>query len=400
MPNFKYRAVNADGQILESTLVAPDKDEVVRQLRKLNMVPVEVNRSVSKNVKKSGNRKIKIKTLLLFVKQLHTLLKAGIPIITGLNAIREQATDDSFKQLIESIIKDVEQGTRFSDALAQFPRVFPEIFINSIRVGEVSGTLEETLLYLYSYLEEEDRIKKDMKKALRYPLFVTVGLISAFLVFTTVVIPNFIPIFKMSSTQLPLPTRLLMGAYYLISNYGFILLFLLVCAITGLVLYIRTPKGKFQFDGFLLKLPVLGEVIRKVSISRFAKIFYTMNRTGIPVVQTFEILQDAMDNSVFAREIKIILEKIKRGEGIANSMKQSPFFTTFVVEMLAIGEQSGSLDEMLANVSEYYSQEVSETVGNMTALIEPIVTVALGGMVLFLALALFLPMWDLMSIVK
>ncbi len=343
---------------------------------------------------------MKTKTLILFTKQLHTLLVAGIPIISSLNAIKEQTSDPYFKQIVEAIMSDIEQGSRFSDALAQFPQIFPNLYINSVKVGEVSGTLEDTLNYLYTYLEEEETIRKNVKKALRYPVMVILGLISAFFIFVTIVIPNFIPIFEMSEKELPLPTKMLLGTYYVISNYGILILIAFVAIITALILYIRTPRGRFQFDLFLLKIPILGELLRNVNISRFAKIFYTMNKTGIPVIQSLEILRDTIENAVFRKEISTILERIKEGESIANSLKRSPFFRTFVVEMISIGEKSGSLDDMLFNVSSYYDREVSEKVANMTSLIEPIITVALGGMVLLLALAIFLPMWDLMSLVK
>jgi len=400
MPNFKYKAITPEGEVLENTLVAPTEMDVIQELKKLNMVPIQVSQANAEKGKKKLKGKVKTKTLILFTKQLYTLLNAGIPIISSLNAIKEQTSDPYFKQIVETVINDVEQGSRFSDALAQFSKVFPPLYINSVKVGEVSGTLEDTLSYLHTYLEEEETIRKNVKKALRYPVIVVLGLISAFVVFVTIVIPSFIPIFEMSEKELPLPTKLLLGIYYLLSNYGFPILIGVVAIVVALVFYIKTPKGRFQFDKILLKLPILGELLQYVNISRFSKIFYTMNKTGIPVIQSLEILQDTMENMVFKKEIGMILERIKRGEGIANSLKQSPFFSTFVVEMISIGEKSGSLDEMLYNVSNYYDREVSEKVANMTSLIEPVVTVALGAMVLILALAIFLPMWDMMSLVQ
>ncbi len=401
MPNFLYKAVTDTGRVIEDEIVAPSESEVIAQLQKLRLTPVEIKtKSPAERRKASSRKKVNPKTVILFTKQLYTLLKAGVPILVSLNAIKEQNNDPSFQFLVDQIAEEVEQGNSFSNALAQFPRVFPVLYINSVKVGEMSGTLEETLLYLYKYLEEELEIKQNVKKAMRYPMLVISGLLVAFVIFTTFVIPKFIPIFQASGLELPLPTRVMIGLYYLISSYGLFLLLGIIALIAGAVLYVRTPKGRYQYHKLLLKLPIFGELIRKVSISRFAKVFHTMNRTGIPVVKAFETLQETMENEVYRRELGMVLERIKEGERIATALRKSPYFTPFVVEMISIGEKSGALDDMLESVSNYYDLEVSETVKNMTSLIEPIVSVALGGMVLILALAIFLPMWDMMSMVQ
>lgn len=400
MPNFFYKAVGTDGQILENEIVAPDEKEVIRQLQKLNLVPVRIIAVKQKSTSKSKSNRVRVKEIILFTKQLHTLLRSGVPIIVSLNAIKEQNNNPGFKGLIEAIIVEVEQGNSFSDALAQFPKAFPPMYVNSVKVGEMSGTLEETLQYLYKYLEEEDEIKKNVKKAFRYPIFVVLGIIAAFVVFMVVVIPNFIPIFTSSGMELPLPTRMLITLSNVLTNYGLFIFIGLTGLITAGVLYSRTSSGRYVFHRIILQMPIFGAMVQKVSLSRFAKIFHTMNRTGISVTKAFETMQDAIDNAVYQRELEKIIQDIQAGEGIANSLRKSPFFSPFIVEMIAIGEKSGALDEMLASVSEYYDLEVRETVGNMTALIEPIVTIILAGMVLVLALALFLPMWDMMSLAQ
>lgn len=186
--------------------------------------------------------------------------------------------------------------------------------------------------------------------------------------------------------------------YYLITDYGILLLLFIVALAAGIYFYARTPAGRYKIDSLLLQIPIMGMFIRKVNLARFSQLFYTMNRTGIAITQTFDIMQRTMENEVYNKELGIIADKITKGEEIAKSLQQSPVFTPLMVEMVSIGEKSGSLDEMLANVAEYYNQEVSDTVANLTSLIEPIITVGLGGMILLLALALFLPMWDMMNI--
>ncbi|HGY55823.1 MAG TPA: type II secretion system F family protein [Caldithrix abyssi] len=398
MPNFKYKAISTDGKQIESVLLAADKNDVMRQLKELGMTVIAVNEM--KSAKSTDPLRISVKenVVIHFTKQLHTLLKAGLPIITSLRAIRQQATDEGFKDVIESVTRDIEQGSKLSDALGRYPKIFPQIFISSIKIGEVSGTLEETLLYLYRFLERDSRIRRDVKKAFRYPIFVFTGLLGAFVVFTTMVIPNFIPMFEARGVELPLPTKILMGMYYLITDYGILLLLFIVALGAGIYFYARTPAGRYKIDSLLLQIPIMGMFIRKVNLARFSQLFYTMNRTGIAITQTFEIMQRTMENEVYNKELGIIADKITKGEEIAKSLQQSPVFTPLMVEMVSIGEKSGSLDEMLANVAEYYNQEVSDTVANLTSLIEPIITVGLGGMILLLALALFLPMWDMMNI--
>ncbi len=398
MPNYKYKAVNEEGRTIESVLMAPDIPEVKRQLKELNMLVISVREVKSKKNTNLFKLAVKENIVLHFTKQLYTLLKAGIPIVTGLKALREQVKDENFKQVIEIITQDVEGGSKLSDALSQFPKIFPPIYVNSVKIGEVSGTLEETLRYLHSYLEDDAQMKRDVKKAFRYPLFVMIGLVGAFIVFTTTVIPNFMPLFQQSGKELPLPTRILIAMHDYIADYGLLILVATVLLIVGIVYYIRTPAGKLKFDNLLLHLPIMGEFVRKVNIARFTRLFFTMNKTGISITKAFEIMRKTMGNEVYNKELKIIADKISAGEDLSNSVGQSPYFTALLVEMLSIGEKSGSLDEMLASISEYYSREVADTVKNLTSLIEPIVTVVLGGMILLLALAMFLPMWDMLNI--
>ncbi len=397
MPNYSYKAINADGETVESVILASNERDVQKQLQELNMILISAEKQKSKTKTSRLKYRVKEAAIIQFTKQLHTLLKAGVPIVASLNALREQTSDEKFKNVIEQIANDIEQGSKFSDAVAEFPKIFSTMYVNTLRVGEQSGTMEESLKYLYEYLENEARIRQQVKKALRYPSFVLIGIIGAFLVFMTSVIPNFIPMFESTGKELPLPTKILISLYEILSNYGLFIFLGLVLIIVAVVLYVRTPAGRFQFDLLMLKLPVVGNFVRKVNVSRFAMLFYTMNRTGISITKSLEIMQETIDNKVFNKEIAKTSDKIIKGEGIARSLKQSPVFTNLLYEMVAIGEQSGALDDMLKSVSDYYDQEVTELVNNMTTYIEPVVTIVLGGMILLLALALFLPMWEMMN---
>lgn len=399
MPTFRYRAINPEGKTVESLILAADQKVVVQQLQKLKMTPVSITSEKEHNYsERIESSKIDIASVLLFTKQLRTLIKTGIPIVTCLNVIKEQTQTEAFEKMIRTISKDIEEGSKLSDALSQFPKTFTPIYINSIKVGEASGTLEDILEQLAKFIEEDEKVKKEVKKALRYPVLVISGLFVAFIVFTTFVIPNFVPIFEMSGNDLPLPTKILMGIYYVIVNYGIFVLLAIIALISGFVAWSRTPQGRLSVDLIKLKLPIMGPLIQKVNISRFTKLFHTMNRTGIPIIKSFEIIKEALDNKVYQNEIEKVRADIIKGKSIASSLKQSPHFSKLLIIMIAIGEKSGSLDEMLGNVSSYYYQEVNESVENLTTLIEPIITVILGAMMIFLALAIFLPMWEMITV--
>ncbi len=400
MPNFKYRAYDAEGKIIENTILAKNEDDVARQLDELNLVPVEIEKIKSKARPAKLKMHVKDDAVVLFTKQLYTMLKAGIPILLALQTVKEQTKNENFKQIIEAIYRDIEQGSKFSDALNQFPKVFSHIYINAIKVGEISGTLEESLHYMYQYMEKDLQIRNDVKKAFRYPMFVVIGIIGAFFVFVTTVIPNFIPMFQNTGHALPLPTRILLGIYTLMTQYGLISALILATITTAFIYYFRTPKGRRWLDETLLKIPILGQFLQKVIIARFARLFYTMNRTGINITESLKIIQKSLGNTVYNKEIELITENIIKGESIADSIRKSRYFPDLLVDMVAIGEKSGSLDDMLLSVANYYEEEVSEMVENMSSLIEPIITVALGGMILLLALALFLPMWEMMNILQ
>jgi len=398
MPNYKYKAITPEGRVIESVLLATDDKDVTRQLTEAHMIPISVTQLKSKRSTSQLSFKIKDATVIMFTKQLYTLLRAGVPIITSLNAVKDQSSDGNFKGIIESVVRDIEQGSKFSDALSQFPKVFSSLYVNSIRIGEVSGTLEDSLQYLHRYMDEDSKMRSEVKKALRYPMFVMIGIIAAFVVFTTTVIPNFIPLFKSSGTELPLPTRILIGVHDIFANYWYVLILAIAGLITAFIMYAKTSSGRYQLDLLSLRAPVFGKFMQKVLVSRFAKLFYTMNRTGINITRAFEIIQETIGNMVYRKEIQTISDKIIKGEGIANSIKASPYFTSLLVEMVGIGEKSGALDDMLFSVSQYYDQEVSDTVKNLTSLIEPAVTIILGGMILILALSIFMPMWEMMKI--
>ena len=405
MPVYEYKAINETGQQVTGTFEGPNPNAVFEYLDKKNMVPVKVN------AKKGGGggglslsfgKKKAIPTVekINFTKQLVTLLKAGVPIISCLEALTEQAATPEFKRILEQIKDDVESGSSFSDALGKHSRVFDALYVNSVRAGEAGGVLDQVLERIGSLMAYEAEIKQKVKGAVRYPIIVIVGIVVGFALLMIIVVPKFKEIFASANIELPLPTKILLGISEFMQSYWFILLGLVFGLFIGLKFYIKTPVGMKNWDAFKLKLPVFGNLFLKTAMSRFSHMFETLNKSGLPILQTMEIVSKTIGNLIIGNAIEKVGEGIEKGKGIARPMQESKLFPPLVVRMIAVGEQSGSLDEMLKNVSEHYDNEVNYLIDNLVGMIEPILTVTIGAMILLLALGIFLPMWDMMNVAQ
>ncbi len=401
MGQFLFKAMTADGKFYEDILIADSEEEAISKIKAQSLFPIDIQ-VVDTTPRSTRPRQYRFKPRLIaqFTSQLHTLLKAGVPILASLKAIRHQSKDEVLREFMSVLIQDVAAGGSLSGAMEKHPRVFPRIYVHAIRVGEISGTLEETLHYLHRLLEDEYRIKKDVQKALRYPMITLIAIGAAFFIFTTLVIPKFAPLFEASGTELPLITRLLLAVSDGLLHYGW-LGGLGVVAFGALLVYAyKTEEGRYHLESFLFSIPIFGALVQKALMARFTKMLYTLFRTGIPLVQALEIVCSATENRVFRREIERMIQGVRKGETLAATMENSRIFDQFAVQMTRIGEESGALEGMLSQVAAYYDKEVSDTVNNLSTMVEPVLTVILGGMVLVLAMALLLPMWDLISMMK
>ncbi|GAB4170428.1 MAG: type II secretion system F family protein [Calditrichia bacterium] len=398
MPVFEYKALNKKNIEISDVIEASNETEAIQTLQKMGFTPISI---VQKKAQLSSSAfgemfqpKVKTQTLIQFTRQLRTMLSAGIALLEALTVLENQAEDKFFQKIINGVRKEVEGGNQLSSALGMYPKVFSRLYVNSVRIGEVTGNLDSILQRLEEFIVFDERTKKNVKKALRYPTIVMTGVIGAVFFFSMYVIPKFKPLFELSGQEIPLPTKIVLGFSEFTLNYGYILLILLILTVGGIIWYKRTPMGKYNWDKFMLQLPIFGELIQMVELTRFTKTFQTLNKSGIAVVEAFETIIETIDNEIYRKEIKNVLEGLKNGEGIAPSMKRSPYFTQMVIQMIAIGEKAGSLDDMLGIISDFYDEEVENKVAGLTAMIEPIVTVVMGVIVLVLVLALFLPMWN------
>ncbi len=398
MPEFAYKAISDSGNIIEEVIEASNIGVVSEKLSSLGYIPLQIKEHRSNEIKLFNKKeKVKHDEIVLFTKQLVTLLKAGVPFLTSLEALSEQASSDALKDIIHELYASVESGKSFSESLLKHKSVFNNLYVSSIRAGELSGSLDDVLDRLVFVLEHEKETRDKIRSAMRYPIIVICALVVAFVVLIMVVVPKFTSMFEKLGADLPIPTKIMIMMNNLFQNYGLHLLGGLI--VIGIIFFKwkTTSKGKEQWDEILLKMPLFGDLILKNAMSRFAKMFETLNRSGLPILKTLEIVAETVGNLSISREIGKISTGVERGEGIAYPMKRSYLFPPMVVRMISIGEQSGSLDNMLNNVSMHYDSEVDFAIKKLTGSIEPILTITIGVFIMFLALSIFMPMWNMMG---
>ncbi len=404
MNKFKYRAIRTDGRILEKEIFAPSEQQALQQIRDAQLFPLELFpvKERQKNSKALNLEKLTIPApvRIQFTKSLYTLTKAGIPILGALKVLLEQAENETLETIIKTCIGDISNGKSFFESLLQFPRVFSPLYVQSIQVGEYSGTFEDTLKYLAQLEEKEYRLKKELKNSLRYPAFTLLAIVIAFVIFTTVVFPQFVPLFEATQVSLPLPTRVLMGLSVFFQQYWWLIVLSLGALATAVFRYWQLPHGRKEMERLVFRLPILGKLIQLTMLTRYTKMLHTLFKAGVPILQAVEIVKDGIHSEILKSESEQIIHSLSKGERFTEYLEQSDIFDPFTVKMLRIGEESGALEGMLEYVSQFLEKEAEEMIEQLNTILEPVLTVGLGIMVIFLALSLFLPMWNLMGNIR
>lgn len=344
--------------------------------------------------------RIKKEDLNIFTRQLWTMQKAGLPLLSGLNSLREQATSEPFRKVIMQVIKDVEKGDALSVALSQQPRVFEPVFVHMVRAGEASGKLDEIFYQLSEMGQFEASTKDKIKSATVYPVITFTSLSIAFLIVITFVVPKFTSVFAQAGRTLPMATRILLGINYIIRHQWLEAILITI----GLVLLFRflvsTSPGRYQWDRLKLKLPVIGRMVFLLQMSRFSRILAELLKTGVPILQSLQLVSDTLNNKVIEKGVMTIQKSVNEGKGMSTAMKNTGIFTPMIIQMVEVGENSGRTDELLEYVSGYYEDQANLLIKNFSTLIEPILLFVLGSMVLLLALGVFMPVWDLVNVVN
>lgn len=406
MANFTYSAINETGNTVSGSLEAETEEMVSSILASRNLIPTRI---VMKNKDSVGissimslriGGAIKAADLILFTKQFRSMMQAGVPIIRLMQVLENQTQNKILKRVITAIGQDIRDGLSLTTAMKKHPSIFSPLYLSMINAGEVSGSVPEILGRLIDIIEHEAKIKSDIKAALQYPIIVLISLGIAFFVLLTFVIPKFVVIFQKAGLTLPIPTKIALVLYQGIANYWYLLIIGFVAVITGIRFYIKTESGRYNLDAFLLRLPLFGILFQKAAMSRFASIFAIMQFSGVPVMKTMEVISDTIGNAAISREFNRVCERIQEGQGIAGPLGSAKYFTPMVVDMVAIGEETGNIEEMMRQVSLHYDDEVSYAVKGLSDAIGPVLIIGLAAVVGFFALAIFLPMWDLTKIVK
>ncbi len=404
MANFKYKIRDKYGRASTGTIEGESKETVAVHFRRMGYAPTSIEKA-GPSLKKFNPlerffRRVNLEELIIFTRQLMTLQRAGVPILVSLESIAEQSSNAYFKKIIGEVARDIEAGKGLSDSMSKFPSVFSEIYMNMMRAGEAAGILESVLDRLASFLEYELDLRMKIKQATRYPLLVIVSIAIAFPLAVMFIIPKFSAVFARFNTTLPLPTRMLLGMNHILVNYWPLVIVALFALIIAFRYFVNMPFGRTLWDTVKLKIPVFGPLNLKIAMSRFCRMTAVLSASGIPIINTLEIVKGAVGNRIIANSIENITNGISEGEGMAASMKVSGLFPSIVLQMVKIGEETGKIDELLIRVSDYYDAQISYTVKNLTVLIEPILIFVMGILVLILALAIFLPMWSLISVFR
>ncbi len=405
MPKFNYTAITDSGTTMTGDLDADSLEAAHTLLLTRGYIPSKVSEVGA--VSASGIEgflarltPIKAPELILFTKQFRTMFRAGVPIINLFQILESQTENRNLKIVLATISRDIKEGTSLPAAFSKHPAAFSNLYCSMVRAGETSGALPDVLERLSYIIEHEHKIRSDIKAALRYPMIVMSFLLVAFLILLTFVIPKFATIFVSAGIALPLPTKICIFMYEFLKNYWYILIGGLTALVIFFSYYLKTEQGKLVRDTTMMQMPIIGPLLIKSAMSRFSSIFAILQASGVAVLDSMKILTNTMNNAAIAREFDRLREKLEEGRGISRPLRDARYFTPIVINMVAIGEESGNLDEMLREVSIHYDTEVEYAVGRLSEAIGPILMIGLAAMVGFFALAIFLPMWDLTKMVK
>ncbi|MCJ7646076.1 type II secretion system F family protein [bacterium] len=405
MPLFGYKVRSQQGSVLTGTMEAGEQRMVVDRLRRQRFIVLEIGeikKNALKDVLDSINflkKRVRQKDLVLFSRQLSTLIGAGVPIVQGLTILVNQIDNPAFKEVITGVREDIESGTSITEALSRHPTVFSELYVSMVRSGELGGILDVILERLSGYLEAAARLRGKIKSAMFYPAVIALvaGGITTFLMI--VVVPAFVKIFEQAGAELPLPTRMLLMVSNFLRHYIIFLIIGLIVFVVGLRQYYKTEAGSMRIDRLLLRLPIFGTLLRKIAVAKFTRTFGTLVKSGVPILQALDTVAKTSGNRVIEKAVLAAKESIREGERISEPLKASGTFPPMVIQMISVGEETGNLDAMLGKIAEFYEQEVDAAVSGLTSMIEPVVVVFMGVIIGAIAVSMYMPMFQLGALV-
>jgi len=403
LSSFNYRARDNTGKSVRGVIDALSQEEVAEKLRRMGYTPVtvtEVFAGLKLEQLEWNFRRIKTQDIVMFNVQLANMLNSGLSIISSLDTLQKQCENKKLNDIIGRVSRSVESGESLSQALAKHPRVFPNLFVSMVKAGETSGDLGGVLNRYAEFAETQADLQRKIKEALYYPIILIVAATGVIVFVATVLIPKFVEIFTRAEISLPLPTIILYGMGTAIRQFWYVIILAGVLIVSGLRRYVRTKAGKFRFDKVSLKLPILGPVVRKICISRFARTLSTLVGSGVPILESLDIVSDVVNNQVLGRVIRQMRQSTEKGERLAESLKVSEEFPPDAVQMISVGEESGNLAGMLNKIGDFYDRATGYSIKKLVASLEPILLLGMGAVVAFTMASMLLPMFNMVKILK
>lgn len=405
MTQFAYKGRNQAGALVSGTMESTSSALVAARLGDEGIIPLTIEAEAvnSRNdidLSKLFERKLDLPDLIMFSRQMYTLMRAGVPILRAFAGLAESTQNSRFAEALRDIGVDLSEGKDLATALARHDKIFNPFYLSLIHVGENTGRLDEAFIQLAGHLERELETRKRIGAALRYPTFVLIAITGAIAMINIMVIPAFAQMFKSFKTELPLATRMLLGTSEFFVNYWWLLLLFGVGGVIGWKRWTATEAGELWWDRRKLKLPVVGSIIHRALLGRFTRSFATLARSGVPLPTALTVVARVADNAYVAQQVVSMREGIERGESITRNAANTGLFSPLVLQMMAVGEETGALDELMLEVAEYYDREVDYDLKRLSDKIEPIMIVFVGILVLILALGVFMPMWELAGMAK
>ncbi len=400
---FQWSGRTSKGTIESGEISADSKNDVASQLRKRNIVPTAINPKAKKSsfLSLSLGGRVKDKDIVIFTRQFATMIDAGLPLVQALDILSTQVENKTLASTLAVVKGDVEGGSTYADALRKHPRVFNELYVNMVAAGESGGILDTILNRLATYIEKAMKLKKKVKGAMIYPIVVSTIAVLVIAIIMIFVVPTFAKMFATLGGELPLPTKLIMGISNFLAGWGgFILLMLLIGFIIFYTQIRRTEKGKAVTDKIFLRLPIFGILIRKVAVAKFTRTLGTLIGSGVPILDGLTITAKTAGNKVIEYAVMDVRMAVSEGKTLAEPLTKSKVFPPMVNHMIAVGESTGALDAMLSKIADFYDDEVDNAVANLTAMMEPMLMVFLGGTVGFIVVAMYLPIFKLITLIK
>ena len=403
MPTYRYRGRNNQGAAVEAFIESANESSAADALMSRGIIPLELRELKQSQPFKMGSifaSKVSLEELQIFTRQMYSLTRSGIPILRAIAGLAETTHSQRMKDALNDISEQLTSGRPLSAAMNQHQDVFDSLFISMVHVGENTGKLEDAFIQLSGYIEREQETRRRIKSAMRYPIFVLIAITIAMVILNIMVIPKFADMFSRFGADLPWATKLLMATSSLFVNYWHVMLVALVGVIVGIRYWHHTEKGERQWDKWKLHIPAVGSIIERSTLSRYCRSFSMMLGAGVPMTQALSLVADAVDNSYMHDRIVAMRRGIESGESMLRVSNQSGLFTPLVLQMVAVGEETGQIDQLLNDAADFYEGEVDYDLKNLTAKLETILIGFVPGIVLILALGIYLPMWDMLNVVK